>query len=156
HLNMDVVQSYHIPVSAYKNIKKGESFTLPGGEVIENSRLTTDPDPCRSYAYCSDTIFDPEIVPYVQGVTMLYHESTYMKNNEERASLYFHSTAEQAATIAKMAKVGQLLIGHFSSRYDDLQPLLEEAREVFMDTELAEEGTKFSLESSPSQVLIHS
>jgi ribonuclease Z len=156
HLNMDALQSYDIPVSFYKDIKKGESFVLPTGEIIENSSLTSDPDPCKSYAYCSDTIFDPEIVPYIQGVTMLYHESTYMKNNEERASLYFHSTAEQAATIAKMAKAGQLLIGHFSSRYDDLQPLLEEARDVFTHTELAEEGTKFVLESSESQVMIHS
>jgi ribonuclease Z len=155
HLNMEVMQALEIPVSYFKAIKKGENYTLPDGEEVPNERMTTDPEPCRSYAYCSDTIFDPEIVEYVQGVNILYHESTYMKNNEERASLYFHSTAEQAATIAKMAKAGHLLIGHFSSRYDHLAPLLEEAREVFPNTDLAEEGEKFVM-STASQVLVHS
>ena len=155
HLNMEVIESLDIPVAFYKDIKKGENFVSKSGEIIENTLLTSSAEPCKSYAYCSDTIFDPEIVAYIDGVNMLYHEATYMKNNEERASLYFHSTAEQAATIAKMANVGQLIIGHFSSRYDHLEPLLQEAREVFSNTELAEEGEKFVITSSVG-VLVHS
>lgn len=155
HLNMEAVQMYDIPMSFFKSIKRGEHFIAPDGRVIENALLTSDPEPCKSFAYCSDTIFDPEIVDYIKGVNTLYHESTYMKNNEERASLYFHSTAEQAATIARMAEVGHLIIGHFSSRYDQLEPLLEEAREVFPDTDLAEEGEKFEI-TAKKRMLIHS
>ncbi len=155
HINMEAIQQYKIPVASFKGIKRGENFVLPSGEELDNALLTFDPEPCRSYAYCSDTIFDTDIVAYVKGVNTLYHESTYMKNNQERATLYFHSTAEQAATIAKMAKVGHLIIGHFSSRYDHLQPMLEEAREVFPNTDLAEEGEKFML-SVTKEVLVHS
>lgn len=143
HLNMDAITAHGVPVSAYKDIKAGQSFTTEDGQLIANSILTFEPLPPKTYAYCSDTIFDPGIVEHISGADLLYHEATYMKNLEERASMYYHSTAEQAAKIAGMAGVGQLLIGHFSSRYDHLKPLLDEARSVFPDTLLALEGEKF-------------
>lgn len=145
HLNPEAAKQYNIPIEAYKDIKAGKDFIITHGEVIANALLTEDPEKCRSFSYCSDTIFDPEIVAYVKGSDLIYHESTYTKNLMDRAQMYFHSTAEQAATIAKMAEVSQLIIGHFSSRYDNdnLQILLDEAREVFPKTELAIEGRIF-------------
>lgn len=145
HLNIDAVKAHGIPLENYKSIKSGQDYITPQGEKISNQSLTTDPERSRSFAYCSDTIFDPGIVEHIQGVDVLYHESTYTRDLIDRANLYFHSTAEQAATIALQAGVGQLLIGHFSSRYDteNLQSLLDEAREVFPNTELAIEGRVF-------------
>ncbi len=137
----DVAAKHNIPVEQFKAIKAGADYINELGEIIPNDMLTVSAGAPRSYAYCSDTIFDPSIATYFQNVNLLYHESTYMKNLEDRANMYFHSTAEQAATIAKMTNSEQLLIGHFSSRYDNLQPLLDEAREVFENTELAVEGS---------------
>lgn len=137
----DVSAKHNIPVEQFKAIKAGADYINELGEIIPNDMLTASAGAPRSYAYCSDTIFDPLIATYFQNVNLLYHESTYMKNLEDRANMYFHSTAEQAATIAKMTNSEQLLIGHFSSRYDNLQPLLDEAREVFENTELAVEGS---------------
>lgn len=147
-LLIDKAKEANIPVEFYKRIKAGEDFVQNDGTVIPNRELTTDPEAIKSYAYCSDTIYDPEIVPYISNCSMLYHESTYLKNLEDRATLYFHSTAEQAAKIAVMANAGKLIIGHFSSRYENLQPLLDEAREIFPNTELAIEGEKFSIENN--------
>jgi ribonuclease Z len=137
----EVANSYNIPVEAFKDIKAGSDYINEAGEVIANDILTEAAGTPRSYAYCSDTIFDKQIATYFKDVNVLYHESTYMKNLEDRANMYFHSTAEQAATIAQMTNAAQLLIGHFSSRYDNLQPLLDEAKEVFTNTELAVEGS---------------
>lgn len=137
----EIAASYNIPVEAFKAIKAGSDYTNEAGEVIPNDILTEAAGAPRSYAYCSDTIFDKQIASYFKDVNLLYHESTYMKNLEDRANMYFHSTAEQAATIAQMTNASQLIIGHFSSRYDNLQPLLDEAREVFENTELAVEGS---------------
>ncbi|MFM6984689.1 MAG: ribonuclease Z [Chitinophagaceae bacterium] len=137
----EIAASHNIPVEAYKSIKAGSDYINEAGEVISNDILTEAAGSPRSYAYCSDTIFDKQIASYFKDVNLLYHESTYMKNLEDRANMYFHSTAEQAATIASMTNAGQLIIGHFSSRYDNLQPLLDEAREVFTNTELAVEGS---------------
>ncbi|MCC6817626.1 MAG: ribonuclease Z [Bacteroidia bacterium] len=145
HLNIDAVKLYDIPINHYKAIKAGADYLSPSGERIDNAILTSDPAPSRAFAYCSDTIFDPSIVPFIEGVDILYHESTYTKDLIDRANLYFHSTAEQAATIAQLAGVGLLIIGHFSSRYDSdsLQLLLDEARTQFPNTELAIEGRVF-------------
>lgn len=145
HLDIDKMKQYNVPVNQYKVIKSGADFITSDGKTIQNHELTNDPDPSHSYAYCSDTIFDPEIVDYIKNADLLYHESTYLKNMEDRAIQYFHSTAEQAARIALMANVGKLIIGHFSSRYENLQPLLDEAREVFPNSKLAIEGEKFSI-----------
>lgn len=145
HLNMGAITANNVPVEAYKSIKAGNDYTNLEGELIINSTLTFEPKPPKSYAYCSDTIYDPTITEYFKDVNLLYHEATYMSNLEDRAKLYFHSTSEQAAQIAKQSNAGQLLIGHFSSRYDHLKPLLDEARTVFPNTLLALEGEKFFL-----------
>ena len=100
----------------------------------------------RSYAYCSDTRFVPGVAEKVKGVTVLYHESTYTSENEDRAKLYYHSTARQAATIAKNAGVGKLLLGHYSARYNNEEVLLNEAKEVFAESYLTQEGKVFSIE----------
>ncbi len=127
-------------------IKKGEDIIDESGRiVIKNKDITKPPKKSRSYAYCSDTKYDEDIIPFIKQVDLLYHESTFMKDLEERAQLTFHSTAQQAATIAKKAKVKKLLLGHFSSRYRQLEPLLNEAKSVFSETELAIEGQKFEI-----------
>lgn len=124
-------------------IKKGEDFTTAEGKVIKNKVLTHPPAELSSYAFCSDTIYDEGLIPQIKKTKMLYHEATFMKNLEKRAKETYHSTAEQAASIAKKAHVENLLIGHFSARYKDLKPLLQEAQAVFKNTELAEEGMTF-------------
>jgi ribonuclease Z len=142
NLNIERAKELNIPVNDYKKIKLGEDFTNEHGETTKNDALTFDPPAPKSYAYCSDTIFDPSIAEYVKDCNLLYHEATYMRNLEDRAEMYFHSTAEQAAKIAKLANAAHLIIGHFSSRYDHLGPLLEEAKSVFSKTSLAIEGEK--------------
>jgi len=141
-INKTQTDRYQIPVTALAAIKKGEDYTNTKGTVIANSLLTTDPNPVKSFAYISDTLFLPEIVPHIQGVDLLYHEATFGNDRIQRAFETFHSTAEQAATIAKNASVKQLIIGHFSAKYssDDLPILLAEAKAVFENTNLAEEG----------------
>ncbi len=140
HINLEAIQFYKVPVSLLNDLKKGADFITENGETIANHLLTTPAHPSYSYAFCSDTIYDPEIVHYIKNVDLLYHEATFMKNLEERAQLYYHSTAEQAGKIAQQANVKKLIIGHFSSRYDNLEMLLKEAQEVFENTVLAIEG----------------
>ena len=117
----------------------------PEGKVVPNSMLTLPPTPAARYAYCSDTMYTTRIVPYIEGVDALYHEATYGDQEEAWASKRFHSTARQAATLAKQAQVGKLIIGHFSSRYKDEKILLAQAQEVFPNTSLAHEGMKIIL-----------
>lgn len=140
HLIGDIINYYNIPTYMRQSIKDGADFTTPEGEVIPNSRLTKEPDPSRSYAYCSDTApcrFGDRVL---EGVDMLYHEATFAESEKERAAQTFHSTARQAAQAAKDAGVKRLLIGHYSSRYDTADVQLNEAREIFPDTIAAEEG----------------
>lgn len=139
HMRQGVIQQYDIPTWQINNIKAGEDFTLPNGEVVPNHLLTTPANLPRSYAYCSDTLYKPDIVPMLTDVNLLYHEATYADDNAALATKYFHSTARQAATIARDANVGKLLIGHFSQRYDDENILLQEAQTVFPNTMLAHE-----------------
>ena len=105
--------------------------------------VTLPPSPSQSYAYCSDTIYTPRIVPFVKGVTVLYHESTYTEEYSEQAKDRYHSTAAQAADIARQAEVGTLILGHYSSRYKDEAQFLNEARPIFPNTQLSNEGMKF-------------
>ncbi len=140
------LQEYHVPLEAYQDLKNGKDCFLPDGRIIPNKEITTDPRHPRSYAFCSDTCYNEGVASAVRNVDLLYHEATFLSDKTERAKETFHSTAAQAATIAKKANAKRLIIGHFSARYKNLYPLLEEAKEVFSDTTLAIEGDKFLIE----------
>lgn len=145
HIIRDMVDFYQIPVFELNRIKNGEDYTTPDGAVIPNHRLTIPSDAPRSYAYCSDTVCQPGIVPQIQGVDLLFHEATFAQSDAARAKETFHTTAMQAAEIARDAKVKQLAIGHFSARYEDENLLLEEAKCIFSNTLLAKENLRISL-----------
>ena len=145
HIRREMIDFYEIPTWAINNIKAGQDWTTATGEVIANSRLTTPADPVRSYAYCSDTMPVAGLTEWCQGVDLMYHEATYAEAERALAQKYFHSTAHQAAEVAHAAKVKRLLLGHFSSRYEDEQLLLNEAKEVFPKTLLAHEELKITL-----------
>ena len=145
HIRRDMIDYYGIPVSQINNIKNGADWTNEDGDVIPNARLVQPADSPRSYAYCSDTRFVPGLKEKVKGVTVLYHESTYTSDQEDRAKIYYHSTARQAATIAAGAGVGILLLGHYSARYNDEQVLLQEAKAVFEHSILSQEGMVFDV-----------
>ena len=140
HIRRDMIDFYHIPVCHIANIKNGADWTTEDGSVVPNSRLTFPADPPRSYAYCSDTRYMPKLHKLVEGATVLYHESTYDKACADRANLYYHSTSEQAAKVARAAGVGKLVLGHFSARYENEQTILDEAVAIFSNTVLANEG----------------
>lgn len=142
HLRGDVAKFYDIPVTALADIKRGADYVLPDGRVIPNDHLTTPPTPPARYAYCCDTAYSERIIPYIEGVDVLYHDATYGDDAAQYARQTLHSTARQAATIAREAKVGQLILGHFSGRYRDESILLDEARQVFENTVLAHEGMR--------------
>ena len=123
------------------SLKNGEDIRDENNNIlVRNEDVTSEPSRSRSYAYCSDTRYKEDIIPYIKGVDLLYHEATFLDNMLERAVYTFHSTAKQAATLALKAEVKRLLIGHFSVRYKDLTPLLDEAKAVFDNTHLALEG----------------
>ena len=145
HIRRDMIDFYQIPVSQINNIKAGADWISPDGEVVANSRLVTAADAPRSYAYCSDTRYIPTLHERIQGVSTLFHESTYGDDNLLRAEKYYHSTARQAAMVARDAGVSQLLLGHFSSRYEDENVLLSEARKVFPNTFLTDEQLVFDV-----------
>jgi len=145
HIRRDMLDFYRIPVSQSMNIKNGADWTLEDGTVVPNSRLVTPAEPPRSYAYCSDTRYMPELHLQLKDVTTLYHESTYGEDNLAMAQKYNHSTARQAALVARDAGVRQLILGHYSSRYEDEDILLNEAREVFENTVLSNELAVFDV-----------
>lgn len=143
HLCIEQAQAHQVPVAYYKLIKAGQDWTAPDGTVIPNSVLTTPPTPSKKYAFCSDTIYDEQIVPYIEGVDLLYHEATYQHIDKAKALQRGHATAHQAAQIAQLAHVKQLVIGHFSAQFltaAQEQQLLDEAQAVFPNTILANEG----------------
>ncbi len=145
HIIRDMVDFYKVPVYELNRIKNGSDYVTPEGEVIANTRLTRPSDPPRKYAYCSDTIFRPEIVEQLSGVDLLFHEATFAESELARAKETYHTTAAQAARIALGAGVRQLVIGHFSARYEDENILLKEASAVFPNTILAKENLCISL-----------
>ena len=145
HIRPDMLEAYHIPVSQINNIKAGLDYVMPDGTVIPHQHLTTPADPPRSYAYCSDTRYMPSLAGLLQGVDLLYHEATYASDRLEMAANYYHSTASQAAAVARDAGVRQLVIGHFSSRYNQEEVLLNEALTVFPNTSLAREMAVFDV-----------
>ena len=145
HIIRDMVDFYQVPVFELNRIKNGEDYVTPDGTVVPNHRLTIPSAPPRSYAYCSDTIFLKSIVPQIQGVDLLFHEGTFAQADAARAKETFHTTAMQAAEIAQEAQAKQLVIGHFSARYEDESILLKEAQTVFPNTLLAKENMKITL-----------
>ena len=147
HIRREKIDFYQIPVSQIDNIKNGADWTTEEGRVIPNSELTRPADKPRSYAYCSDTRYIPYLCKQLSGVNMLYHESTYADDRKEKAAMYNHSTASEAAQVARDAHVGKLLLGHYSARYENENILLDEAREVFMNSFLTNEGDCFDVES---------
>ena len=140
HIKREMIDAFEIPLSQINNIKAGASWTMEDGTVIPHERLTTPASPSRSYAYCSDTVYLPELKDIVKGVNLLYHEATYSHERTLRAEQTRHSTASQAATLAKNAGAGQLCIGHFSAAIKDENTLLKEAQDIFPNTILANEG----------------
>lgn len=145
HIDRAACDFYGVPLSFFPMLRAGADFTTATGEQVANSRLTRPAKPLRSYAYCSDTAYREELVPLIQGVTMLYHEATFPTERAARAAETGHSTAAQAAEIAKAAGVGRLVIGHYSARYLDPTPLLLEAQAVFPTTTAADELMTFDL-----------
>ena len=141
-VNPEKAIEYGVPAAFFDRLKWGEDYTR-NGQVVKNEMVTNEAPKAKSYAYSADTIYDEELIEKVKGVDLLYHETTYLKDLSERAALRFHSTTAQAACIAKRAKVGRLLIGHFSSKYDKLELFEQEARETFADTDLALEGVSY-------------
>ncbi len=140
HLLKEMIDFYQIPLKQLPFIKNGNDYVTPEGEVVANERLTKAPIPPKSYAYCSDTAYSEKIIPFIEGVDCLFHEATFLQSEIMRAKETGHSSALQAAEIAKKANVGKLIIGHFSARYTDQQPLLKEAQEVFPNTILGTDG----------------
>ena len=145
HLLGDMMNFYNVPVYRRAAIKAGEDFVTSDGRIIPNSYLTTPADPPLRYAYCSDTAYNEALLPIIEGVDLLYHEATFGDDAEALAKETCHSTARQAAIIARKAGVKQLLLGHFSARYENEQQLLEQAREEFAPSFLAREELKIIL-----------
>ncbi len=140
HINKEMVDFYQIPYSQINNIKAGADWTMDDGTVVANNRLVLPADPVRAYAYCSDTKYLPHLHERLKDVDLLYHESTYGDDKLDNASKYCHSTARQAAMVARDAGVKRLMLGHYSARYTDETVLLRQAQEIFPDTILSDEG----------------
>ncbi|PXY46313.1 ribonuclease Z [Flavobacterium hydrophilum] len=142
-LNVEAVQRYDIHVAYYQKIKNGGDITLDDGTVIENEKLTFDPIPPKSYAFCSDTVYNENILPIIENVDVLYHESTFLESEATLAQKTLHSTAKEAATIALKANAKQLVLGHYSTRYEGIESFKEEAETIFSNVLLADDGVSF-------------
>jgi ribonuclease Z len=142
-IDREKVLLHQIPAAFYEQLQKGYDYTTANGAYISNDSVTIAASPAVSYAYSSDTRFLPDLAAQIQSVTLLYHESTYLHELKDRAYDRYHSTAQQAATIATLAGVKRLLIGHFSSKYEEVAPFEQEAKQVFTRTELALEGVTY-------------
>ena len=139
-INPEAVEKYRIDQSQMRNLKQGKDVVNVNGETISNAQVTYDPHPSKAYAFCSDTGYHPKMTQQIQGVDVLYHEATFLDDNMELAKKTNHSTAKQAAQIAKDANVSRLILGHYSSRYKDLTLFQSEAGEIFDNVELAYDG----------------
>ncbi len=149
-LHIEKIKESNIPLEFWKKLEEGEDLLLPDGSFISNRELTLDQGPGRRFAYCSDTRFSEELAPYIDGVELLYHETTFLDELKDLAHEHYHSTCRQAATIAKMAGVGTLLAGHYSSRYEQLDQLEQECKEIFPNTLMSYEGMNIQIQSKHS------
>ena len=144
-INGEKTQGLNLVKDDFENLKLGRNVILADGRELENADYTFPPHSIRSYAFCSDTIYNPELKQYIKGVDLLYHETTFTKECQQRAKETNHSTTEQAAQIANIVSAKKLLIGHFSSKYMDLNILLNECKEIFPNSEVAIEGVIFEI-----------
>ena len=142
-LEAQAVEAHGIDSCYFQNIKDGKDAPNKAGEIIPNAQLSSDPKPTKSYAFCSDTSYFPKIIAQIKEVTVLYHESTFLESESDLATKTKHSTASQAAKIAESAGVKSLILGHYSTRYDGLQPFKEEAEVYFKPVLLADDGREF-------------
>lgn len=142
-LNVEAAKVWEVDKSQFNNIKAGKHVVLEDGTIVDNKELTFDPPKPKSYAFCSDTMYKEDIVPIIKNADLLYHESTFLESEQELAVKTKHSTAKEAAEIAKQAQVGKLILGHYSTRYKSLEVFKEEAQTVFTAVDLAEDGKSF-------------
>lgn len=145
NLNKEKLQEMKIPLAAIQSLRSGKDFMDEKGKQYLVQDYTLPLLPLRSYAFCSDTCFEPKLAGYIKSPNLLYHESTFMESDAARAIVTFHSTAKQAAEMANLLKAKSLLLGHFSSRYVDLEEMLDEAKTVFAESELSEEGKTYAI-----------
>tara|TARA_R110000796_G_scaffold35017_3_gene90227 strand:+ start:212827 stop:213732 length:906 start_codon:yes stop_codon:yes gene_type:complete len=143
-LDIESAKSYGIDKCYFQNIKNGKDIVLDDGTTVLNKNLTFDPPKPKSYAFCSDTSYKPDIIPLIKDVDVLYHEATFLEDQTDLAPKTMHSTAKEAASIAKQANVGQLILGHYSTRYKSITLFKEEANEIFSSVELADDGKVFN------------
>ncbi|WP_136467949.1 ribonuclease Z [Flagellimonas onchidii] len=144
-LDIDAVAKYEIDRSQYNNIKNGANGVQENGQEVSNVDLTHDPPKPKSYAFCSDTVYNETILPIIENVDLLYHESTFLETEAHLGTKTKHTTAKQAAQIAKKANVGKLVLGHYSTRYKSIELFKEEASQVFSEVELADDGKSFEI-----------
>ena len=144
-INVEQASINNIPIEAYKSLKKGEDFIHANGEIIKNDWVTREGSAPKSYAFCADTRYDETIIPHIRNADLIYHESTYLDDQVEKAELRYHSTSSQAATIALKSGAKKLLLGHFSSKYEDLTIFEQEAKRIFDNTEISREGVSYIL-----------
>ena len=145
-LNIEAVEDYTIDKVYYNKIKNGGDITLEDGTIIPNSELSFDPQVPKNYAYCSDTMYDESIIPIVENVDYLYHESTFLESEAHLSERTMHSTAKEAATIALKANVKNLILGHYSTRYGNINLFKSEAETIFPNVHLADDGKEFDME----------
>lgn len=155
-IDPEKAEKWGIPRLDFSQLAAGKDYTLPDGRQIANTEVTEPGKPALSYAYSADTRYSASLVPHFQGADLLYHDATYMDADQDKAYLRYHSTAVEAAQIAAQSGVKKLLLGHFSSRYKDLQPMLEEARQVFAATELSIEGQSYEIGDQSPEMQIPS
>lgn len=146
-LNVEAIKKFEIEQCYFQNIKNGKDIVLDNGQVVKNAQLTFDPALPKSYAFCSDTAFSEAVIPIVNNVDVLYHEATFLQSEEALAKKTKHSTAIEAATIALKANVKQLILGHYSTRYESISLFKEEAQTVFSKVSLADDGKTFEFET---------
>lgn len=145
-LNVQAVEKYEIETCYYQNIKNGKDITLDNGTIIPNETLTFDPIPPKSYAFCSDTMYDETIIPIIQNAYILYHETTFLETEADKAEKTMHSTAKEAAQIATKANIKQLILGHYSTRYSNIELFKDEAQTIFSNVLLADDGKSFEFD----------
>ena len=145
-LNIEAVEEYDIDKAYYNKIKYGGDITLDDGRIIPNSELSFDPQLAKSYAFCSDTMYNETIIPIIQNVDYLYHESTFLDSEAHLSERTMHSTAKEAATIALKANVKNLILGHYSTRYGNIELFKEQAQTIFQNVQLADDGKEFDLD----------